>query len=182
MGEGNGKLKSPKGKSSGNVLVVFYWRLSMGIKDAIFGLKYPNVLVSTTTRKYEEMFVEPPIYIRYVALTIAICTYMLAIELFYGTEPCSFHWCFFEYLPIFTHLQVCGISLTRFKEFRTFWPCSFVDPLVKVTNNFWKIRGLIDRFNELRRQIASGKEKTADESMSAILLRTTPKGDLPQYS
>ena len=99
---------------------------------------------------------EPPIYIRYVALTIVICTSMLAIELFYHTQPSSFHVCFFEYLPIFLHLQVCGISLTRFKEFKKFWPCSFVDPLVKVTDNFWKIRGLIDGFNESRRQIASG--------------------------
>ena len=33
------------------------------------GAKYPNVLVSMTIRYYDEMFVEPPIYIRYVALT-----------------------------------------------------------------------------------------------------------------
>ena len=89
---------------------------------------------------------------------------------------------FFEYLPIFIHLQVCGIYLTRFKEFRKFWPFSFVDPLVKVTNNFWKIRGLIDGFNESRRQIASGREKNVDESMSAIRFHTTLKGDLMHYS
>ena len=102
---------------------------------------------------------EPPIYIRYVVLTINICISMLAIELFYRTQLCSFHGCFFDYLPMFLHLQVCGISLTRFKEFRTFWTCSFFDLLVKGTNNFWKVRGLIDGFNELRRKIASGKEK-----------------------
>ena len=84
---------------------------------------------------------------------------MLLIELFYCTQPSSFHGCFFEYLPIFLHLQVCGISLTKFNEFRKFWPCSFVDPLVKGTDNFWKILGLIDGFNESRRQIDSGKEK-----------------------
>ena len=104
---------------------------------------------------------------------------MLLIELFYRKQPSSFHGCFFEYLPIFLHLQVCGISLTRFKEFRKFWPCSFVDPLVKVTDNFWKIRGLIDGFNESRRKIASGKDKTTDESISDIRFCTTPKGDLP---
>ena len=107
---------------------------------------------------------------------------MLLIELFYRTQPPSFHGCFFDYLPIFLHLQVCGISLTSFKYFWTFRPCSFVDPLVKVVDNFWKICGLIDGFNESRSQIASGKEKTADESMSAIRFRTTPKGDLPHYS
>ena len=72
--------------------------------------------------------------------------------------------------------------MTRFKEFRRFWPCSFVDPLVKVTDNFWKICGLIDGFNESPRQISLEREKTADESMSAIRFRTTPKGDLPHYS
>ena len=72
--------------------------------------------------------------------------------------------------------------MKNFKEFREFWPCYFFDPLVKGTDNFWRIRGLIDGLNELRRQIASGKEKTADESMSSIRFRTTPKGDLPHYS
>ena len=41
---------------------------------------------------------------------------------------------------------------------------------------------MVDGFNESRRQIASGVEKTADESMSAIHFYTTPKGDLPHYS
>ena len=181
MGGGDGQLNLSKGKSSGNVLVVFYRQLHIGRKDASFGLKYPIVLISMKILNYEEMFMEPPIYIKYVALTIVIFTYMLAIELFYPTQLCSFHGCFFEYLPIFLHLQVCGISLTRFKEFRKFWPCSFVDPLVKVTDDFWKIRGLIDGLNKLRRKIALGKEKTVDESISAIQFRTTPKGCLMRY-
>ena len=79
-------------------------------------------------------------------------------------------------------LQVCGISLTRFKDYGAFFPSSFVDPLVKGTNNFWKFRGIIDGFNESHRQIASGVEKTEDELMSAIQLCTTPEGDLPHYS
>ena len=106
---------------------------------------------------------------------------MLAIELFYPTQLCSFIGCFFEYLPIFLYLQVCGISLKRFKEFRKFWPCSFVDLLVKGSDNFWKICGLIDGFNESGRQIDSGVGKTADESMCAIIFRTIPKGYLPHY-
>ena len=68
MGEGNGRLKSSQGKSSGNVLGVFYQLLPMGRKDATCGVKYPKVLVSMRIRHYEEMFVEPPIYRRYVAL------------------------------------------------------------------------------------------------------------------
>ena len=55
-------------------------------------------------------------------------------------------------------LQVCSISLTRFKEFSIMFTNYFVDPWVKGTDNFWKIRGLVDGFNESRRQIASGVE------------------------
>ena len=89
-----------------------------------------------------------------------------------------FLWLFTSIYP----LQVCGLSLTRFKKFKKFWPGSFVDQSVKCTNNFYKTRGLIDGCNKLRRHIASGVEKTADESMGAIILCTTPKGDLMHYS
>ena len=68
MGEGNGRFKSSQGKSSGNVLGVFYRLLHIGRKDATFGVKYPKMLVSMGIRHYEEMFVEPTIYRRYVAL------------------------------------------------------------------------------------------------------------------
>ena len=68
MREDNGRLKSSQGKSSGNVLGVFYRLLPMVRKDTTFGLKHPKMLVSMRIRHYEEMFVEPPIYRRYVAL------------------------------------------------------------------------------------------------------------------
>ena len=68
MGEGNYRLKSSQGKSSGNLLDVFYWLLPMVRKDETFGVKYPKMLVSMRIRHYEEMFVEPLIYRRYVAL------------------------------------------------------------------------------------------------------------------
>ena len=154
----------------------------MGRKDTIFGVKYQNILLSIKILNYKDIFVETPIYIRYVVLTIVIFIFMLSIELFYCTQPSSFHGYFFEYLPLFIPLKVFGIYLKRFKDFRKFWPCSFVDPLVKSTDNFWKIRGLIDRINESRRQIYSGVEKTAYESMSAIRFCNTPKVDLPHYS
>ena len=63
-----------------------------------------------------------------------------------------------------------------------FLPSSFVDTPVKGADNFWKFHGIIDGFNELSRQIDYGVEKTADESMSAMQFRTTPKGYLPHYS
>ena len=102
---------------------------------------------------------ETPIYIGYVVLTIVIFTYMLAIKLFYLTQLCSFCGCLFDYLALILTLHVCGIYLTRFKEFRTFWPCYFFYPLVKGTDNFCKSRGFIYRFNESRRKIASRVEK-----------------------
>ena len=72
--------------------------------------------------------------------------------------------------------------LIRFKEFNSFCPCYFKSPPVKGIDILWKFWGFIGRFNDLYRQITSGVEKTADESMSAIRFCTTPKVDLPHYS
>ena len=79
------------------------------------------------------------------------------IILSYATSFIS--WMFLWVLTSVYPLQVCGIFLTRFKNFRTFWPSYFVDPSVKGTNNFWKIREMVDRFSESRRKIDSGVEK-----------------------
>ena len=54
--------------------------------DTSFGVKYQKFLVGWHLLNYEEMFVEAPIYIRYVVLTIVIFTSMLAIVLFYLTQ------------------------------------------------------------------------------------------------
>ena len=91
-------------------------------------------------------------------------------------------WMFIWLLISLYPLQVCGISLKRFKGIGAFCPCSFVDPSVKGINNFLKVCGLIDGFNESRRQIYSEVEKNSDDSMSAIQFCTSPKGDLPHYS
>ena len=92
------------------------------------------------------------------------------------------YWMFLLVCTSLYPLQFCNVSLTRFKDFRTFWPCSFVDPSVKSTNNFWKVRGLIDGFNKSCRHIASGVEKMAYELMSAIQFCNTHKGDLLHYN
>ena len=57
-----------------------------------------------------------------------------------------------------------------------------LNKLVTGTDDFWKVRGLIDGFEEVRRQIASRVEKTADDSMSAIFFCTTTKVDLMHHS
>ena len=59
-----------------------------------------------------------------------------------------------------------------------FWLCSFANLLVKGTDNFWKVLGIIGGFNKWRSNIASGVEKIIDELMIAIQFRTTPKGHL----
>ena len=45
MGEGSGLFVLSKVKSSGNVLVAFYRKLSLERKDTRFEVKYQNVLV-----------------------------------------------------------------------------------------------------------------------------------------
>ena len=43
------------------------------------------------------------------------------------------------------------------------------------------MRGVIGRFNKLRRKISSGVLKTADKLVSSIRFWNTHKGDLPHY-
>ena len=114
-------------------------------------------------------------------ISIIIITVMISIELFYLTQKISFLGCFFEYLPLFIPI-VLRYILDKFKELSMFWPCSFIDPSVKGTNNFWKFRGIIDGFSESCRKIVSRVGKTSDESMSDIRFCITPKGYLPHNS
>ena len=61
-------------------------------------MKYKKLLAGWHLLNYADMFVEKPIYIRYVVINIVIFTSMLAVELFYLILLCSFLGCFFEYL------------------------------------------------------------------------------------
>ena len=67
-------------------------------------------------------------------------------------------WMFLWVLTSIYLLHIYGISLTRFNCFSTFWPCYFVDPLVKVADDFWKVRGFIDGSKIFSREIYSGVE------------------------
>ena len=73
----------------------------MGRKDTRFGVNYQNILISWNLLNYKYMFVETPIYIRYVVISIVNFTSMLAIELFYLTQLRSFLGFLFDYLPLF---------------------------------------------------------------------------------
>ena len=105
-------------------------------KDIIFGVNYQRIMAGWNPLNYNEIIVGTPIYIRYVVISIISFTSLLAIELFYLTQLRSSLQFLFEYLPLFIPLQVCGLSLTRFKEFRMFWISYFLDTSVKGTDNF----------------------------------------------
>ena len=83
------------------MLVAFYQQLLMGIKYTSFGVKHQKLPVGWYLLNYKEMFVETPIYIRYVVITIVIFTSMLAIKIFHLSPLFSFLGCSFEYLPLF---------------------------------------------------------------------------------
>ena len=90
-----------KVRSSGNILVAFYWKLPMVRKDTSIVAKYQKLLLGWHLLNYKDMSVEIPIYIRYAVITIVIFTSMLSIELFYLTQLYSFLGYFFEYLTLF---------------------------------------------------------------------------------
>ena len=73
----------------------------MGRKNTNFGVKYQELLVRNYKLNYTDMSAGTKIYIGYVVISIALITVMLAIELFYLTQICSFIGCLFEYLPLF---------------------------------------------------------------------------------
>ena len=82
MGEGSGLSVLSEGKSSRNVLVALYWQLYMGRNDTSVGVKYQNIYLGQNLLNYKYMFVETPIYIKYVVITILIFTSTLVIEFF----------------------------------------------------------------------------------------------------
>ena len=73
----------------------------MGRRETIFVVKYQKIFIGWHLLNYEEIFLETPIYIRCVVITIVIFTYILSVELFYPTQLFSFLGCFFDYLHLF---------------------------------------------------------------------------------
>ena len=178
MGEGNRYFVLSEGKSYGNVLVAFFRQLPMGRKYKIFGVKYQNLLVESHLLNYEEVSMVTPIYIKYVVITIFLLHLRFPLDYFILHNFVHFLGVSLSnYLYLF--LKCLRYILDKVKKFRIFWPCSFVDPSVKGTHNFWKVRGIIERFDESRSRIYYGVEATSDESMSDIRFCTTSKGYLP---
>ena len=88
---------------------------------------------------------------------------------------------FYEYTnTIF--LQICGISLTRIKEFRKYCPKISLSGEDKATGEFLRSKLLINGFNEACKNIAAIYLKVGYEYMGAIRFRKTTKGNLPHLS
>ena len=93
---------------------------------------------------------------------------------------CLLFYCMTIIIPLFCH--ICGISLTRVKEFRKYWPKVFELEEDKSTDEWQRGKLLINGFNETCKNISSSCLKVGDDSMSAIRFRTTEKGKLPHLS
>ena len=128
------------------------------------------------------MLVGTQIYWMYIFISIVLITVILGIDFFYFYTTLFIYWMLFWVLSSLYTLQVCVISLTRFKYFKAFCSCYFTSNWEKGKDKFWKVCILIYRFNESRRNISSGTGNTSDGWMSAIQFCTAPKDDLPQYS
>ena len=75
----------------------------------------------------------------------------------------------------FLSRQISGISLTRIKEFRKYWPKGFELEEDKETYEWWRERLLIDGFNYACKNIAVSSLNVGDDSTSAIIFWTTAK-------
>ena len=47
-----------------------------------FGVKYQNILVGRDLKNYYDIFVVTPMYIKYVAISVHLFKYILAVEYF----------------------------------------------------------------------------------------------------
>ena len=91
----------------------------------------------------------------------------------------SIVFCFILWLYTNTLLfrQICGIFLTREKEFSKYRPKGFDSEEDKAAYAWQREDLLIDGFNEACKNIAASYMKVGDESTSAIHFRTTEKGN-----
>ena len=75
--------------------------------------------------------------------------------------------------------MVSGISLTRGKEFRNYFPQGFDLEADKEMDEWRREKFLINGFNTSYKNIAASFMKVGDESISPIRFRMTEKGNLP---
>ena len=95
------------------------------------------------------------------------------------------HCLLFYFITILTPFfprQICGISLTKVKEFRKYRPKGFESEKYKDTDEWCKSKLLFNGFNGLCNNIAASYLKIGDESMRAIHFWTEAKRNLPHLS
>ena len=76
-----------------------------------------------------------------------------------------------------------GMTKTRFEEIKSRFSYVFADRSQKTVDEWWPIMGGVRGFNENRKKtIMAPNTKVLDETMSAFVPKTTPKGNLPHLS
>ena len=75
------------------------------------------------------------------------------------------------------------MSYTRFNKIKEHWIDQFADEDVRETDQWWKVRRLVEGFNKNRSQVvASSRVKVLDETMSAYRPQTSKTGNIPHLS
>ena len=75
------------------------------------------------------------------------------------------------------------MSRFRFEAIKASWLSAFADPASALTDRWWEIRPLVDRFNQNRRRtLTLSPVQVPDEAMSPFQPRTSPSADLPHLS
>ena len=75
------------------------------------------------------------------------------------------------------------MSLRRFEELKQLFPVIFQEERFEDSDDWWRIRGAVDGFNENRRKtVAASFKKVLDELMSATRPRKLKTGGLPHIT
>ena len=75
------------------------------------------------------------------------------------------------------------MTRTRFDAIKASWLSAFADPASSLSDRWWEIRPLVNRFNENRRRaLTLSSVQVPDEAMSPFQPRSSPSADLPHLS
>ena len=149
----------------GRTLVVLFQLLPLVLGDRVCGITKKEINLSGKKRKRRSIQIKVDLY----EVCISGIIYCL---LFY----------FPTILTSFFPRHISGISLTRGKKSRKYWPQGFESEANKATYEWWRAKLLIDGFNAACKNIAASFIKVGDESTSAIRFRMPAKGNLPHLS
>ena len=86
---------------------------------------------------------------------------------------------YYDYSNTQFKCQVCVVYHNRGKEFMKYWPQGFESEYDKDSDEWYRVRQLIDDLNEAYKNIAARYLKVGNDSTSAIRFWTTAKGNLP---